>query len=81
MRSLVAMAVSAGMVWTSAASEAGLGEVRQEAGRRRGKSGSNGDGEACCRRCGFCLEDGTKVPLALGRELSSGKEDGKPREF
>ena len=24
--------------------------------------------------CGFCLEDGTKVPLTLGRELSSGKE-------
>ncbi|HET7107864.1 MAG TPA: hypothetical protein VFI38_13720 [Candidatus Acidoferrum sp.] len=24
--------------------------------------------------CGFCLEDGTKVNLTLGRELSSGKE-------
>jgi hypothetical protein len=24
--------------------------------------------------CGFCLEDGTKVPLTLGRELSSAKE-------
>jgi hypothetical protein len=24
--------------------------------------------------CGFCLEDGTKVPLELGRELSSAKE-------
>jgi hypothetical protein len=24
--------------------------------------------------CGFCLEDGTKVQLILGRELSSGKE-------
>ena len=24
--------------------------------------------------CGFCLEDGTKVPLILGRELSSGKQ-------
>ena len=24
--------------------------------------------------CGFCLEDGTKVPLILGRELSSAKE-------
>jgi hypothetical protein len=24
--------------------------------------------------CGFCLEDGTKVPLELGRELSSGQE-------
>lgn len=23
--------------------------------------------------CGFCLEDGTKVPLTLVRELSSGK--------
>lgn len=65
MRWLVAMMVSSGMVWAGAASEAGLGEAWQEAGKAEGAQERVAQAETVkpTAACGFCLEDGTKVPL------------------
>lgn len=76
MRWQMAMMMSAALVWTCATSDASWSETAQQQ-----TSGAGGQEKAApaetvkaVAACGFCLEDGTKVPLELGRELSSGKE-------
>jgi len=69
------MIVSGMMAWTYGAPECiGVTPQQVDTGKpANGKAAAveTGKPEAAC---GFCLQDGTKVPLTLGRELSSGTE-------
>ena len=67
MRAELALIVTMGLVGSSLAPEVGMAQQSSTAH----KPAETGKPIAAC---GFCLEDGTKVPLTLGRELSSGKE-------
>jgi hypothetical protein len=76
MRAELALVVMMGLVGSSMAPEAGM--AQQASAPQKPTTGTPGAKTAETVKplaaCGFCLEDGTKVPLTLGRELSSGKE-------
>jgi hypothetical protein len=83
MRTYVATILSGMLLWASALPEnlvaagaqeaAGTGSSAQ-AKPAVGNAGQEANSVKPLAACGFCLEDGTKVPLVLGRELSSGVE-------
>jgi hypothetical protein len=67
MRAELALIVTMGLVGSSMAPEVGMAQ-QSTAAQKPAKTVKP------MAACGFCLEDGTKVPLTLGRELSSEKE-------
>jgi hypothetical protein len=67
MRAELALIVTMGLVGSSLAPEVGMAQ-QSSAPQKPAETVKP------MAACGFCLEDGTKVPLTLGRELSSGKE-------
>lgn len=82
MRNHLAVIVSGMLVWTSILPESVIAGRRQEAAgpassaQTKPATGNAAQDAASVKpiaACGFCLPDGTKVPLVLGRELSSGK--------
>ncbi len=88
MRNHLAVIVSGMLVWASFLPENAIAgwwqEVTGPASSAQTKpSTGNAAQEAGSVKpiaaCGFCLPDGTKVPLVLGRELSSGKESAGNR--
>lgn len=83
MRTYLAVIFSGIFLWTSVLPENVVAAGTQDAtGTGSGAQAKPAAGNAAqeantvkpVAACGFCLEDGTKVPLALGRELSSGVE-------
>jgi hypothetical protein len=83
MRNHLAVFVSGMLVWASILPQSVIAGWRQEAtGPASSAQTKPATGNAAQQAgsvkpiaaCEFCLPDGTKVPLALGRELSSGKE-------
>ena len=83
MRAYLATILSGMLVWVSVLPERMIAAGGQETASKPPVAQSKpAAGDAAQRAnnvkpmepCGFCLEDGTKVPLALGRELSSGVE-------
>ena len=83
MRAYVATILSGMLVWASVLPESLIAAGRQEPADKGSTPQSKpaaGDAAQAANNvkplaaCGFCLEDGTKIPLALGRELSSGVE-------
>ncbi|HXR33364.1 MAG TPA: PEGA domain-containing protein [Verrucomicrobiae bacterium] len=88
MRNHLAVIVSGMLVWTSILSESVIASWGQEAAgspssaQTRPATGNSTQELGSVKpiaACGFCLPDGTKVPLVLGRELSSGKESAGNR--
>jgi len=83
MRNHLAVIVSGMLVWTSFLPENAIAgwwqEVTGPASSAQAKPATGNVAQEAgsvkpIAACGFCLPDGTKVPLVLGRELSSGKE-------
>jgi hypothetical protein len=83
MRNHLAVIVSGILVWTSILPESVNAGWRQEAAGPAASAQTKPATASAAQEavsvkpiaaCGFCLPDGTKVPLVLGRELSSGKE-------
>ena len=77
MRAAWALIVTLGMVWSSMAPEvAGAQETQQAqpASNTQKPTAPATETVTPIAACRFCLEDGTKVLLTLGRELSSAKE-------
>jgi len=76
MRAELALIVMMGLVGSSLTPEAGMAQQTGAAQKPATEAAVAKTAETVkpVAACGFCLEDGTKVPLTLGRELSSGKE-------
>lgn len=79
MRTELALLVAMGLVGSSTMPEWGIAQETQPATTPAVTAPATTAPKATdtvkpTAACGFCLEDGTKVPLTLGRELSSGKE-------
>jgi hypothetical protein len=74
MRGKLALIVSLGMVWSSMAPQVGMAQQTQPASTTQKAATPSAEMVKPIPACGFCLEDGTKVPLTLGRELSSATE-------
>ncbi len=80
MRAELALMVTLGLALSSVAPAVGLAQeqqqtpVQQPASTTQQAATPAADTVKPIASCGFCLEDGTKVPLTLGRELSSATE-------
>ncbi len=83
MRNQLAVIMSGMLLWMSILPEGVIAGPTQEVkGQAAGAQSKTAAGDTAQDKgsvkplaaCGFCLEDGTKVPLVLGRELSSGAE-------
>ncbi len=88
MRNHLAVIVSGMLVCTSILPKGAIAGGRQEAAGATssaqtkpaaGNAAQEAGSVKPIAACGFCLPDGTKVPLVLGRELSSGKESAGNR--
>lgn len=77
MRTELALILGLGMVWSGMSPEIGMAQQNQQAPAASASQKSatqSADMAKPIASCGLCLEDGTKVPLTLGRELSSATE-------
>ena len=81
MREYLSVVLAGVLVWSGEAAGFGFAQLEgQDAAKQEGKTqvqepeSKATDTVRPVAACGFCLEDGTKIPLVLGRELSSGSE-------
>lgn len=80
MRKHLSVLLTAGLVWAGTSPELAWPQAPPQDTGAAAKTTVSPDQKAPSENvkpvapCGFCLEDGTKIPLALGRELSSAKE-------
>jgi hypothetical protein len=74
MRAKLALIVSLGMVLSGTASQVGMAQQTETASTTQKTVTPGVETVKPTAACGFCLEDGTKVPLTLGRDLSSATE-------
>ncbi len=80
MRAELALTMAMTLTWANLEAERPLVLQQAEPAKNEkaatpaGRQSQEGPMVKAIAACGFCLEDGTKVSLILGRELSSGKE-------